>query len=484
MQQKRKKSRIGRFIRRFFTTIGILLLYILIGGIVPFIYQKDVSDEYKESYQRSDYYSDSVSVDRAAIVETSKAAMDIRLLMINSAKDKILLSTFSMKPDEACSEVCAALYAAAERGVKVEILIDGLSGSWDMKYNAMFYALGTHENVTMKYYNFFYLYAPWTFNGRLHDKFIVVDDKKLLLGGRNTSNYFLGNYNQDVLSYDREVFVYNTADTAKNSVISQVQDYFSTLWNCKVSRVAYDKVPWYRKEKVEEATQNYQTLYADIKQERPELWSDSVDYEATTVAVNHIELVSNPINIMGKEPQVWYTLEQLMKDAKEQVLIQSPYVVMNDMMYDAFEEIGADLTDYEILLNSIAVGDNICASSDYKYSREDVLATGIDVYEYQGEHSMHNKSLVIDHRLSVIGSFNFDMRSVYLDTETMLVIDGEEFAAQLENNIQVMQEESLLTQTDGTYVENPLVEAVEVPDKKRTIFRFLPFILRPFRFLL
>lgn len=483
-EEKKQRGRFSSWIRRILLAVGILLLYVLIGGIVPFIYQKDVSKEYKEAYQTSDYYRDTISVDRAAIVESSSDAMDIRIHMINAAKEKILFSTFSMKPDEACSKICAALYAAAERGVQVEILVDGLSGSWDMKYNAMFYALGTHKNVTMKYYNFFYLYAPWTFNGRLHDKFIVVDEKQLILGGRNTSNYFLGNYDQKVLSYDREVFVYNTADTSKDSVISEVQEYFNTLWTSDLSKVAYDHVPGHKKDAVKEARKNYKKLYKKMKKETPELFDLNIDYEAETMAVNHIALISNPINMLSKEPQIWYTLEQLMKDAKEQVLIQSPYVVMNDRMYDALKEIGKDLDEYEVLVNSIAAGDNICASSDYKFSRKDVLKTGIDVYEFQGDHSTHNKSLVIDHELSIIGSFNFDMRSVYLDTETMLVIDGKEFASELENNIKSMQEESLLVQADGTYAENQKVEPKELTQKKQILFSFLPFILRPFRFLL
>lgn len=483
---KEKKHKGGKlkYVKWFLIGLGSFLIYILVGGVVPFIHQKDVSAEYKASYSSDTYYKDTTGVDRAALVETSTEAMDIRLHMINSAKEKILFSTFSMKPDEACRRICAALYAAADRGVQVEILIDGLSGSWDMKYNSMFYTLGTHKNVTIKYYNFFYLYAPWTFNGRLHDKFIVVDDKQLILGGRNTSNYFLGDYNQKVLSYDREVYVYNTADSDLNSVIGEVQQYFESLWNSDVSRVAYDKIPWLKKKGVKRAAEEYKSIYATMQQEKPELWNQNVDYEANTVAVNHISLISNPIHIQSKEPYVWYTMVQLMKEAEEEVLIQSPYLVLNHQMYQDLTEIGSDLEQYEVLTNSIAIGDNICASSDYKYSRPKILNIGIDVYEFQGDHSTHNKSLVIDNRLSLVGSFNFDMRSTYLDTETMLVIDGEEFAAQLETNIRTMQEESLMVLEDETYAPKDQVKPVELQTTKKVILTMLSWILRPFRFLL
>jgi len=479
---RRRQSVLGGLIRKILLLLLIFIIYILLGGILPFVQQKEVSGEFKNNFQITQFYRKNNGVDRAAIVETSQDALDKRIQMIASAKRKIRFTTFSMKPDESCKKVCAALYDAAERGVKVEMLVDGLSGSWDMKHAPMFYALGTHKNVSMKYYNIFYPYAPWTFNGRLHDKLIVVDDSLLILGGRNTSNYFLGNYNEDVLSYDREVFVYNTSEHVKDSVIGQVQEYFDTLWNFKESKAVYDKIPERKKVKVAAAISEYQVLFESMKAEQPQLWTP--DYKAETIPVNHIQLVTNPIHTMSKEPWVWYTMEQLMLNAKEQVLIQTPYMVLNDKMYDSMEKIGEDLKEYEVLLNGIAIGDNICASSDYKLSRKDILATGIKVYEFQGKFSTHNKSLVIDHRLAVIGSYNFDMRSAYLDTETMLVIDSKEFAAQLEGCIKGMQKESLLVRTDETYEMDSKVEPVKMPDTKKFVFSFLPYIFKPIRFLL
>ena len=95
------------------------------------------------------------------------------------------------------------------RSIKVLILGDGLSCSVDMGKNPMYYALGTHPNVTIRFYNNLNLLKPWTFNGRMHDKYIIIDDQILLLGGRNTSGYFLGNSDGKHLSYDRDILVYN-----------------------------------------------------------------------------------------------------------------------------------------------------------------------------------------------------------------------------------------------------------------------------------
>lgn len=87
-----------------------------------------------------------------------------------------------------------------------------------------------------------------------------------------------------------------------------------------------------------------------------------------------------------------------------------------------------------MILNSIASGDNICASADYQKNRSKILGTGVSLYEYMGRHSTHGKSLIIDDDIAVVGSYNFDCRSTYVDTETMLVVQGKEITKQLEED--------------------------------------------------
>ncbi|MFQ9798897.1 MAG: phospholipase D-like domain-containing protein [Clostridia bacterium] len=86
------------------------------------------------------------------------------------------------------------------------------------------------------------------------------------------------------------------------------------------------------------------------------------------------------------------------------------------------------------------------------------MNTGITVYEFQGNHSMHNKSMLLDGDLSIIGSYNLDMRSTYLDTETMLIIHGEEFAETLEDAMLAMWDQSLKVTPEGDYEAREGVE--------------------------
>ena len=188
---------------------------------------------------------------------------------------------------------------------------------------------------------------------------------------------------------------------------------------------------------------------------------------------------------MSKEPYILYELFELMKQAKERVWIQSPYLVFNDTMYKNFQALSESIPDFRVLLNSTAVGDNFMASSDYTFNRSKVLATGAQFYEFQGNRSTHNKSLVIDDEIAIIGSFNFDMRSVYLDTEVMLIVHGKEFTSELAFYISKMQNElALPVLADGSYGENLDVEPAIMSKFHRVIYPITSVIFQLFRYLL
>ena len=87
------------------------------------------------------------------------------------------------------------------------------------------------------------------------------------------------------------------------------------------------------------------------------------------------------------------------------------------------------------MTNSAANNGNPFGSADYAVNRDKIVDTGIDIWEYEGGFSYHGKSILIDDNLSVIGSFNMDMRSAYLDTELMLVIRSSEINKQLEEGM-------------------------------------------------
>ena len=91
-------------------------------------------------------------------------------------------------------------------------------------------------------------------------------------------------------------------------------------------------------------------------------------------------------------------------------------------MTQSFSEIGGKGI---MLFNSTANNGNPLRRVDYQNHKEELIATGLELHEYEGGVSYHGKSITVDDDLAIIGSFNMDMRSTYIDTELMLVVHSE-----------------------------------------------------------
>ena len=143
------------------------------------------------------------------------------------------------------------------------------------------------------------------------------------------------------------------------------------------------------------------------------------DYEKMTVATDKITLLSNPTDIYMKEPWVFYGLCQLMKQADEEVVIHTPYLIADDYMYESFTEICKDV-DVKVMTNAPSNNGNLFGAVDYIMHKEEILDTGLSVLEYNGGTSYHAKSITIDDNISIVGSFNMDYKSMYQDTEMIL----------------------------------------------------------------
>lgn len=322
----------------------------------------------------------------------------------------------------------------------------------------------------------------------MHDKYLLIDDKLLLLGGRNTFDYFLGEYNLRNLSYDRDVMIYNTKhgqeEAWSSSVLSEADEYFEAMWQSRYCKTVFNAPSASMKKKLPAARAELAEYYQTLKEAMPELVLAGHDYGPETVAINKATLISNPTHILAKEPWVWYQVQYLMAHAEKQAYIHTPYAVFSKDMYEGMKEITDSVPEVTMLLNATSVGDNFMASSDYTRNRGKILDTGVSLREYFGDHSSHGKSILVDDRLSIVGSYNLDMRSTYVDTETMLVIDGEAFNRQLKACIDDLEADSLVVQADGTYVPDPDVPVIPVPAKKKWIFAVTSRLFQLFRYLI
>ena len=171
-----------------------------------------------------------------------------------------------------------------------------------------------------------------------------------------------------------------------------------------------------------------------------------------------------------------------MKNAREKVVVHTPYIICNQMMYETFAEVCEAGTEVTIMTNSARNNGNPFGAADYVLHKEKILDTGVNVLEYDGGISYHAKSMVIDDDLAIVGSFNMDMKSVYQDTELMLVVNSKELSAQLSELFEVYQEDAVRADPERAPMEELFGGDVSGAQK---IERFFIMLLDPLlRFLL
>ncbi|MEG1457754.1 MAG: phospholipase D family protein [Acetivibrio sp.] len=459
-----------------------MLLYLIVGAVAPFLHYKKISST---KPFLNELFSENQRKERAMLLESNQSAWEERIRLMNQAEDRIILSTFDMREGKSTRDILALLYQKAEEGISVKIIVDGISGVVRMAGCALFYAVSAHPNIQIKIYNPLNPLKPWTTQGRMHDKYIIVDDKGYILGGRNTFDYFIGSYNTKNRSFDREVLIYNEGPGKKSeSSLNQIETYFWSVWNQKVSKLFHEKTPFYMRSKVKDEVGLLKERYKKIEEKNRKLFEKNDYYLKNTCEIKGVQLLWNPIHIYGKEPVVFEQLTQLMSRAKERVIIHTPYLVCNTYMKEELKKISEAVPNTRIILNSVENGDNFFASSDYRRHKKDLLSMGMKLYEYDGGTSYHGKSLVLDHNISVIGSYNFDLRSTYMDTELMLVIRSEELAEELMKNMETIQKDCRYVKNATTYETPEHIKVLEVPSWKKVAWQVIGFIMQPFRCLI
>lgn len=163
--------------------------------------------------------------------------------------------------------------------------------------------------------------------------------------------------------------------------------------------------------------------------------------------------------------------------------MQSPYVILDPQLKALLNDLGAKQIDAEILTNSVAASPNPLASTAYFGDRRAILDSGVRLLEYQGENSLHAKTYIIDERLSVVGSYNLDPRSAYIDTELMLAIDSEAFAARLKQAQDEYRRQALEVDGSGEYSSDSSVLPRPMPLVKMIMIYALYFPVKLFKYL-
>ena len=135
----------------------------------------------------------------------------------------------------------------------------------------------------------------------------------------------------------------------------------------------------------------------------------------------------------------------------------------------------------EIITNDVASGANPWGCTDYLNRKENIRKTGVTVYEFMGKHSCHTKAVLLDDRMSIVGSYNLDMRSTYQDTELMLAVDSKELNAMIRKEAETDKTYSKVMQEDGTYQYGENYKAKEMSTGKKLFYGVLRVLILPLR---
>jgi putative cardiolipin synthase len=401
--------------------------------------------------------------DTARIIDSGEDALKIRMQLIESAKEEILISYFIFAQDNTALEMLSLLRKKAREGVKVRVMIDDL-------FNDIPKDIGTHlqqENVMIKNFNKFnFWHFGKSIKYRMHDKMFIVDQQKIILGGRNIEDTY---YDKAEKNFDdRDIYIVG-------SMALEASTYYNELWDAK-------HLSPFKQIKLKDATASgkLDEIENNFAMKKAMDAFDLKVWESDLPEVEHIDLFHDMIT--PKKQKMTGTarrLYDLIKNAARSVIIDSPYLIITKELHEVLTEVLARGVRIRFLTNSLKSTDGLFPQAAYMGQRKRIVEMGIELYEYFGDDRFHSKSLVVDDTIAAIGSFNFDPRSQNLNTETMAVIHDPKLASLLTQSMNESLNMSYRIDENGrpTGFEN---KYPGVTLKKKIITKLIQFIIVPF----
>lgn len=394
------------------------------------------------------------------LLVSSTDALMSRVWLIDHARHTVDLQSFIFENDATGRLLAQRLLAAADRGVRVRLLLDDVALKHEER---LLGALDAHPQIEVRVFNPFRTREPSLplrfvqfalegrrLNRRMHNKSMIVDGFVATLGGRNIGDRY---FDADDDSNFRDLDIITIGP-----VVAQAARAFDDYWN---SNAAYPL----------EAYRTTRNNRAELTALRPQLSGAVRAFAQSDYAQAVLEelpngatgdrpgrwlwgdatlLVDQPqkVEIDHDEPalRIGPKLKQAMDGAQSELLLISPYLVPSSRGVRYLTALTRRGVAVRALTNSLASTDEPIAEAGYARRRRALLAGGVQLYELQpsrGERqrltaagrssgiSLHAKAIVIDRRLVFIGSMNLDQRSQLLNTEMGVLVDCPALAGQV-----------------------------------------------------
>jgi putative cardiolipin synthase len=389
-----------------------------------------------------------------------------RMQMINAAERTLDLQYFIFRGDETGRLLTNAVLHAADRGVRVRVLVDdGETEAGDEQITA----LEAHPSVEIRIFNPFayrghvtmfraieFMFNASRLDYRMHNKLLIVDNAIALIGGRNIGDEYFqiapgGQFADD------DVF-------AAGPIARQLSATFDEYWNAALS------IP-------EEALSGGKSSHVALSEHREVLKEEHRQLKAEGVDYVKRVATGEPFAgmISGRLPLVWAHAElicdspdkkkvesgamigELMNRAvakatlsvQSELLMVTPYLIPGKEGMQLFKDLRQRNVRVRVLTNSLESSTVLLAQSGYMRYRVPLLENGVELYEIRsllgntrgsgqtaaisrfGNYSLHAKLFVFDRQRLFIGSMNFDQRSMHLNTEIGVIIDSPALAQQI-----------------------------------------------------
>jgi len=383
-------------------------------------------------------------------------ALASRLAIIESATVSLDVQYYIWHDDMVGKVLHNRLLAAADRGVKVRLLLDDLD---TVGKDRLLSLLQYHPNIDVRLFNplphrrarwLDFLLSPARINHRMHNKSITADRSVSIMGGRNIGDEYF-DAGGDVGFSDLDVI-------AVGPVTAEISSAFELFWNSKWSFPLQDIVAakpvtaedfsQFREQSeryLEQArtgayakalTASWDKVYLDLTEEKV-TWGRWVFWYDTPEKVLADKVDKE--NFIA--PQLW----QAMRDTQQDMAIVSPYFVPGPEVTEFLVNKVKSGVRVQVLTNSLASSDVAMVYAGYSNYRKQLLAGGVELYEFKpllnadeadrkysfkgsSRASLHGKYIGFDHRYLFVGSFNLDPRSALLNTELAVVFESPLYA--------------------------------------------------------
>ena len=451
----------------YFFSVGAKILQLFgIGILVSACSTVDLEQSYPESHviqntqqtslgQLAKRLSANKKADQSGFYALTEGveAFALRLAMAETAEKSIDLQYYLIKNDLSGQMLIHSLLQAADRGVRVRILLDDI---FTQGYDAGMLALESHPNIQIRLFNPFAnrkfrgldFHRVAQVNRRLHNKSFTVDNQFTIIGGRNiATEYFAAHESMNF--HDLDVL-------SVGPLVSEVSAMFDQYWNSRpavpVTAVASNKG--------QDLALELQRMHERLAQ----TWQGAKNSDYGLAVLEDLESFSLHINqqffwapytLVYDAPEkglkseaknatnIVSALGEAISQAEHSLVIISPYFVpLKDGIrrLQALHDRGVAVT---VITNSFKANNHSIVHAGYAPYRKRIIQTGAKLYEAKADTqvndaerlkigdsgaTLHTKMFVVDNKAVFVGSFNFDPRSANLNTELGVIIYAENAA--------------------------------------------------------